>query len=79
MHPLSPDLSQLSDQELQNKLNDLNKRLATASRFNNWAMTQQLMMIRDDYHNELVTRQRRQLEEYMKKMGKGWDGVIDIN
>lgn len=79
MHPLQPDLTDLTDQELQNKLNEINKRLAQASRFQNWSLTQQLMMLRDGYHAEYTRRSQKQLEEYMKKLGKGWDGVIDIN
>lgn len=79
MHPLSPDLTQLSDQELNNKLTELNKKINMSTRMNNYAITQQLINIRDDYQFELSVRNRKQLEEYSKKIGKGFDDIIDIN
>ena len=45
MHPLSPDLSQMSDADLQKKHGELMTKLNTAYRMNSGQLVQQLQMI----------------------------------
>lgn len=72
MHPLVGKLSELSDDDLMIKINDLNTRLSRAYRFGYGDAVQQLHMILEEYNWE---RQRRyektllEMEELAKKNG----------
>lgn len=77
MHPLSPDLSQQSDAELQKKHSELMTKLNSAYRMNSGQLVYQLQMILDDYTQEINCRQQKQLEEILKKNDK-FDKIIDI-
>jgi hypothetical protein len=77
MHPLSPNLSALSQDELNKKYSDLLSRLSTARRFGRPDMVQQLQMILEDYQFEMDKRNRAQIEE-MEKNSKTFNKIIDI-
>lgn len=77
MHPLSPDLTKLTMEELTAKHSELLKRITYAYRVGSMDMVQQLQMIMEDYQNELNDRNRRQLEE-MNKASKNFKNIIDI-
>lgn len=82
MHPLAPDLSGLSMEELTNKYSDLSKRLNQAYKFGPQSIIPQVQMMLDHYQMEIGERNRRQLEEMNKKTeqsGKGYKGIIDIS
>jgi hypothetical protein len=78
MHPLTPDLSGLTDAELQKKFNDLNVRLSQAYRMGNGGMIAQVRNVMEDYNFELQRRHQKTLEEMMAKSGNKFDGIIDI-
>ena len=78
MHPLTPDLTQLTDADLQKKYNDLNIRLSQAYRMGNGNMVMQIQNVMEDYSAELQRRQQKMLEEMMSKNGKKFDGIIDV-
>ena len=59
MHPLQPDITGLTDQELENKITELTKKYFQAIRFVPGAAQQVSMMI-EGYKWE---QQRRQLEK----------------
>ncbi|CAB4129312.1 hypothetical protein UFOVP112_410 [uncultured Caudovirales phage] len=77
MHPLTPDLSKLSMDELTKKHGDLLSRLTYAYRIGQAEMVQQLQMLMGDYQAELDIRNQKQLEE-MQKASKNFKGIIDI-
>lgn len=82
MHPLAPDLSGLSMEELTTKYSDLSKRLNQAYKFGPHSIIPQVQMMLDHYQLEIGERNRRQLEEMNKKAeqsGKGYKGIIDIS
>ena len=49
MHPLTPDLSKLSMEELSAKHSELLKKITMAYRWGNADLVQQLQMIMEDY------------------------------
>lgn len=61
MHPLTPNLRELSDEELLEKINEIYKKLRIA--YNNPAVFAQLQNIMDDYQFE----QKRRLQEQKEK------------
>lgn len=79
MHPLSPDLTQLSDADLHKKHGDLVMRLTQAYRIGPYSIVPQLQMLLDDYNSEIRRRNDKAMEELMRKsQGKGMGGIIDI-
>ena len=58
-HPLIGDLSELKIEELQNKISELNKRMAFAYRTGNQPLINQLNMVLEAYNRE-----------YSRKMAK---------
>jgi hypothetical protein len=77
MHPLSPDLTQLTDAELHKKHGELVLRLGQAYRIGPFNIIGQLQMVLDDYNSEIQRRNQKIMDDMMKK-GKGMDGIIDI-
>ena len=81
MHPLVPDLSKLSDDELHKKYGELMKRYQQAYNFGPYQIIDQLQMLMGDYQAEIGRRNQKQLEELQKlakKDGKDFKGIIDI-
>jgi hypothetical protein len=76
-HPLSPDLSKLTVDELNAKYGDLLKRVTYAYRVGNPDMVQQLQMLLEDYRLELDNRNTKALAE-MEKNSKNFKNIIDI-
>ena len=77
MHPLSPNLTEYSDAELQKKQSDLVARLNYAYKFGNVNMVRQIQMMLEDYQLEIAARHRKTLEELANKNDK-FSGIIDI-
>ena len=61
MHPLTPNLRELTDEELLSKINELYKKLRIA--YSNPPVYAQLQNIMDDYQFE----QKRRLQEQREK------------
>lgn len=78
MHPLGPDLTGLSDDELHTKYSELQKRFGQAYRFGPQSIIPQLQMLMQDYQSEISLRNQKQLEE-LNKNSKGPKGIIDIS
>ena len=77
MHPLSPNLTELSDVELQKKHSELVTRLTHAYRYGQTQMVQQVQMILEDYQGEITIRQQKLLQDMQNKNDK-FSGIIDI-
>lgn len=86
MHPLGNDLTKLGDDELHNKLAELNKRFVQAYRIGPFQIIPQLQMLIDDYNAEVGRRNAAKMKEMQEKFdkisnkgdGKGMKGIIDI-
>lgn len=79
MHPLTPDLSKLSDQELNDKIRELSAKLGQSYRLGNGQLIGQISMILEDYQTELTRRQRLELEKLMANNQDKFKGIIDIS
>lgn len=77
MHPLTPNLTQLTDDELQKKYAELQKKMMQAYTFGNTDLAIQLQMLLEDYTMEVQQRQAKMMEELMAKSDK-FKGIIDI-
>jgi hypothetical protein len=63
-HPFISDLSKLSMDDLQEKISELNKRLAFVARMNNTSMYGQLLMVIDSYNSEYNKRMNEMYKKY---------------
>ena len=81
-HPLAPNLSELSSEELFQKYTELQKRYSQAYRFGPTSIMPQLQMMMEHYQVEMGERSRKQMEEMAQRQqqnGKGYKGIIDIS
>ena len=73
MHPLTPDLSNLTEEELHSKRNELQNRLSFAYRMGHADMVNQLQLVLGDYAMEIEARNQRMLEQAQKSGRLGSD------
>jgi hypothetical protein len=76
-HPLTPDLSKFTDEELNQKYGDIMRRITFAYRTGSTDMVYQLQLLQEDYQTEIQLRSRKALEE-MEKNSKQFKNIIDI-
>ena len=77
MHPLTSDLSNLNDEELLKKINDLMSRLRNPTATRNPQLFAQLNMLYQDHQAEYNKRMQAQTEKFAKDNKKLAD-KIDI-
>ena len=82
-HPLVPNLTDLSRDDLGKKIQELNKKLMIAHQTMPNAVYQVQLML-DSYIEEQHNRDRKHLEKLMDQAkkdgkGKGWDDIIDVS
>ena len=78
MHPLAPDLSKLTDDELQQKRSELQNRLMMSYRMGNADLVMQLQLLLQDYDMELQTRNQKMMDQ-MSKASKNFGNIINIS
>lgn len=80
-HPLTPDLTQLSDADLLKKIGELQKRVLYGHQTGNLHMVQQVELMLNDYREESMRRDRERMQQANQsadEKGKNWDDLIDI-
>lgn len=75
-NPLMPDLREVKDQELENKLHELTKKYWIAARSGNGALSQQILVALESYKDEMRRRQVEQQRSLMEKQNKDLDDLI---
>ena len=69
-HPLIGDLTEFKDQEIENKLIDLNKKFYVAARFGNQDLLTQLSTVITIYREELSKRHAQKLKNADGDLGQ---------
>ena len=77
MHPLTPDLTGLSDDELHKKRAELSNRMMFASRMGHGDMIGQIQLVMGDYDMEVQRRNQKMLDD-LEKNSKTFKDKIDI-
>ena len=77
-HPLTGNLRDFSDGDLQKKITELGKRLVFAHQTGNAQMIGQLELLMKDYREESMRRDRERMEKMQENNGKDWDDLIDV-
>jgi hypothetical protein len=78
MHPLTPDLSTLTDEELHTKRSELGNRMVFAYRMGHAEMIGQIQLIMGDYEMEVQRRNQKMLDD-LEKNSKTFKNKIDIS
>ena len=73
MHPLTNDLSKLTDDELYTKRSELQNKLGFAYRMGNSDLVHQLNLVIGDYLLVIETRNKKMLEDAQKSGRLGPD------
>lgn len=77
MHPLAPDLSGLTDDELHKKRAELQNRMMFAYRMGHGDVIGQIQMLVGDYEMEIQRRNQKMLDD-LQKNNKNFKDKIDI-
>ena len=77
MHPLTSNLSGLSDDDLLKKVNEVHSRMRSSQGLRNPSYSQQIAMILGDYQEEYNKRMAKQAEKFAQTNKKITD-KIDI-
>lgn len=74
-HPFVGDLSHLTIEELMDKVNSLNNKVAWAHRTGNYGMVNQINMVLENYRREVGKKQAEMFDTNTNMI----QGKIDIN
>lgn len=76
MHPLAEDFSQLKDNEVEERIQDLSKKYWATQNSN---VQRQIVLFLDMYKAELQHRRSKQLSQLYQKRNKDLDNLINVN
>lgn len=71
MHPLGSDLSKLSDDELQSRISELNRKRMASYQLGNGDLLRQVDMLLFDCQQELMDRNARMLKKMEERRARG--------
>jgi hypothetical protein len=77
MHPLAPDLTKLTDDDLHKKRAELQNRLAFGYRMGHSDLIGQLHLLIQDYDAEIQTRNQKMMDQ-LQKNSKNFGNIINI-
>lgn len=77
-NPLVDDLSNLKDQDVDDKIRELSKKYLTASRLPDQSLARQVREMLTIYKQELLKRQNKQLSDAQKKRDQDLDTLINV-
>lgn len=77
MHPLAPDLTSLSDDDLHKKRGELQQKLVFAYRMGQTNLIMQMQLLLEDYMVEIQKRNQKMLDDATKS-GRNFQDKIDI-
>jgi hypothetical protein len=78
MHPLAPDLSLLTEEELHKKHGELQTRIMFAYRMGHGDMVGQLQLLIGDYEME-IQRRNQKIMDQLQKNNKNFGNIINIS
>jgi len=77
-NPLVDDLSNLKDQDVDDKIRELSKKYLTASRLPDQSLARQVREMLTIYKQELLKRQNKQFSDAQKKRDQDLDTLINV-
>ena len=77
MHPLTQDLTKLTDEELNQKYNELQKKMTVSYRMGNGDLIAQISMVMEDFQREIQARNQKLMDQSNEQAAK-YANKIDI-
>jgi hypothetical protein len=77
MHPLAPNLTAMTNEELEKNYTELNKKYTMASRSGSYTVLPQIAMLLNDYREEIQNRHKALLEKAASQ-NPNFKNIIDI-
>jgi len=78
-NPLLPDLKDIKDTEIDNKINELTRKYFQASRFGQGLLAQQLLVTLESFKAEQQNRQLASQKALADKQNKDLDDLIKVD
>ena len=78
-HPLVENLKKLKDQDIDDKIADLNKKYQIASRMSQPYVCEQIITLLATYKDEQRRRQFEATQSLIKKQNKDLDDLINVD
>ena len=78
-HPLIEDLSKIKDNELDNKILDLNKKYFIAARAGQGNLCSQISIVLESLKEEQSTRHKKMLMNAIKKDDNDLENLINVD
>ena len=80
LHPLSQDLSQLKDQEIEMKISELSNKYLVAQRIGNHELLTQVQTFVTIYREEMSQRYRKTMKTSSQEMENGdLDQLVNVD
>jgi len=80
IHPLQENLSNLKDNEIEEKLNELTKKMVVAQRIGNQELLTQVQTFVTIYREEMSNRYRRTMMNSSQELEKGdLDQLVNVD
>ena len=80
IHPLQQNLSNLKDNEIEEKLNELTKKMVVAQRIGNQELLTQVQTFVTIYREEMSNRYRRTMMNSSQELEKGdLDQLVNVD
>jgi len=78
-HPLLPNVSELKDLDLENKITELGRKYTFAARSGNSGLCSQILLVLEEYKAEQQNRLLARSKVSMKNQDKDLDDLINVN
>ena len=78
-HPLLPNVSELKDLDLENKITELGRKYTFAARSGSGGLCSQILLVLEEYKAEQQRRLMERSKVSMKNQDKDLDDLINVN
>ena len=78
-HPLLPNIAELKDLDLENKITELGRKYTFAARSSNGGLCSQILLVLEEYKSEQQRRLMERSKVSIKNQDKDLDDLINVN
>jgi hypothetical protein len=78
-HPLLPNIAEIKDLDLENKITELGRKYTFAARSGNGSLCSQILLVLEEYKAEQQRRLMERSKVSIKNQDKDLDDLINVN
>ena len=78
-HPLLPNIAEIKDLDLENKITELGRKYTFAARSGNGGLCSQILLVLEEYKSEQQRRLMERSKVSIKNQDKDLDDLINVN